>query len=193
MSSSNRKFTKKLTKEQLAEKIVDVVLKHRDFDIENADCKNKPDPNDPIDFIKKCEYPISHIIKDLTPTVSKDLSKVQFDTENIEFRDDKYNKIGFFTLRNELTVLIVRAGGDWETPIFFTIYFDGSNLRAYIPTDGNLWNTTTKEAYGNDDEADQINIKKRFNIDLESLDSLDYDMVAIEQDIMNRIKYEDKQ
>jgi hypothetical protein len=56
------------------------------------------------------------------------------------------------------------AGGDWECPVAFIIYWDGSKLRAYVPTDGNSWNTDTKRAYGNEekDGEDLKNMKKRW-------------------------------
>jgi hypothetical protein len=59
----------------------------------------------------------------LTPIIEKDLDKVIFDTENIS--DDGEPK--------DL------LGGDWESPVFFCIYWDGRKLRAYVPEKGNLW------------------------------------------------------
>jgi hypothetical protein len=141
----------------------------------------------------------------------KDL-KVKFDCENItttgEFGPKKLG--GYHTLENGLTFLGVCAGGDWEIPCFFIIYFEGKKLRAYIPTDGNLWNTDTKMAYGNNAEwaaqmgwdfdeediknnIDVKNIKKRYSIDVkENEDIFDvipcHDVNAIIADIKNRIK-----
>ncbi|RJQ27110.1 hypothetical protein C4577_02195 [Candidatus Parcubacteria bacterium] len=110
----------------------------------------------------------SHL-KDLTPQVEKDLSKVQFDTENLE--DGSYGVgygpgkglVGYNTLPNNgMVYLGITAGGDWEHPIFFIIYWDGKQLRGYIPEKGNTWNTDTKQAYGNDYKADVKNCKKRW-------------------------------
>jgi len=115
----------------------------------------------------------------LTPIIEKDLDKVIFDTENIS--DDGEPK--------DL------LGGDWESPVFFCIYWDGRKLRAYVPEKGNLWNTDTNQAYGNDDEADLKNARKRWpdsedlrndNIDLQGWFD-DYDVEAIKEDIMARI------
>lgn len=134
----------------------------------------------------------------LTSTVEKDLGKIRFDTENMDTngsRDKDF--LGFHTLPNGMPFLGVYAGGDWENPVFFIIYWDGSKLRGYIPEDGNLYNTDTKQAYGNDEEADLKNARKRWpddkslqtatkdNFDVTYLDS--YDTKAMKKDIMSRI------
>jgi len=118
--------------------------------------------------------------KGLTPQVSGDLSVVQFDTENVEWhKKDAYGDFGevagFNTTPGGLTYLGVTAGGDWESPLLFILYWDGIQLRGYVPTDGNTWNTDTKTAYGSaqevmDDEdkaedAENKNAKKRFGVD----------------------------
>ncbi len=61
-----------------------------------------------------------------------------------------------------LVVLELSAAGDWEKFFQFYIYWDGEDVRCYIPTDGNPWNTDTKRAYGNDFEADKKNLIKRY-------------------------------
>lgn len=102
----------------------------------------------------------------LTPTIKKDLSKVSFDTENLESDGKGYGSgeglIGYNRLPNGMSYLGIVAGGDWEVPVFFIIYWDGKSLRGYIPEDGNTWNTDTKKAYGNDLKADVKNCKKRW-------------------------------
>lgn len=136
--------------------------------------------------------------RNLTPIVETDLDKVVFDCENIT--SDNYtfgptSLIGYHTLSNGMSYYGVAAGGDWETPVFFIIYWDGKNLRGYIPEDGNLWNTDTKQAYGNDDRADLKNARKRWPDD-ENLKDDDFDLDGyfdnyqiekIKQDIMDRI------
>jgi hypothetical protein len=113
----------------------------------------------------------------LTPQVQKDM-KVEFDCENTDcgksfvWKNHDYTDeldhepmnalMGLNTLDNGLTFLGAWGGGDWESPVFFVIYWDGKKIRAYIPTDGNPWNTDEKCAYGNCDKKDQENIKKRF-------------------------------
>lgn len=86
------------------------------------------------------------------------------------------------------------SGGDWETPVFWIVYFDGRKLRAYIPTDGNCWNTATHAAYGNDDEADLAELKRRFpglyrHENAESFDchGVDFDAGLLLNDIVSRL------
>lgn len=82
-----------------------------------------------------------------------DISKVQFDCENWEDQalGNNLDKImGLHTLPSGLTFWGMYAGGDWEAPVFFIVYWDGKEIRGYIPTKGNTWNTKTKEAFGND-------------------------------------------
>jgi len=65
---------------------------------------------------------------------------------------------------------------------FFIVYYDDSKLRGYISELGNLWNTTTKQAYGNDDIDDQTNRSKRRDFPVK-----DYDEALIIKDITTRI------
>jgi hypothetical protein len=131
--------------------------------------------------------------RNLTPKVSKDLDKVNFDLENIDW-DGSFRKelLGFHELENGLTFLGTQAGGDSESPVYFIIYWDGKALRGYIPTDGNPWNTDTKTAYGNDEEADLINAKKRYpdtfaDEDFVEVGVFEFDAKAIFADIQKRI------
>ena len=87
--------------------------------------------------------------------------KVQFDLENVGSYGPK-EITGVHVTRSGLVFKGIMAGGDWELPVFWMVYWDGRALRAYVPTDGNLYNTDTMQAYGNDPEADGRNIRKRF-------------------------------
>lgn len=128
--------------------------------------------------------------------------KVQFDTENFDLGGgDSFGPNGLMGCRklsNGLTFWGMAAGGDWEVPVFFIVYWDGKKLRGYVPTDGNPWNTTTKEAYGNNDLADMKNVKKRWpvkfrdwKVDEDSRDDwtghLDFDSEELQRDILARI------
>jgi hypothetical protein len=134
-----------------------------------------------------------HEIKD---ELGKDL-KVEFDGENFETYDGKSELMGVHTLDNDLTFWGMSAGGDWEYPVFFLIYWDGKKLRGYVPTDGNPWNTATKQAFGNDGAADFANAKKRWpdkykdvNFDPEDDDfegHFESDDALMKQDILARI------
>ena len=152
----------------------------------------------------------------LTSQVNKDISKVEFDFENYEDTNGSgYNGCetitGFNVAPNGLPFLGISAGGDWEIPVFFIVYWDGKKLRGYIPTDGNMWNTDTKTAYGNDydkivngklvnSHSDGKNIKKRWpdryhvgteyevpDEDIESDDADNCDTNLILNDIIKRI------
>jgi len=126
--------------------------------------------------------------------------KCKFDLENFEDGENHYNKelaglTGCVTLSNGLTLCGMTAGGDWEHPVYFLVYWDGKKLRAYVPTDGNPWNTTTKQAYGNDAPADAKNAKKRYPgqyDDAEEDDDFEgdfgFDGKAILADILERIE-----
>lgn len=116
--------------------------------------------------------------------------KVLFDLENVKDSVDFTPIAGFHTEKNGLTYYGVCVGGDWEFPVFVCIYWDGKKLRAYIPTEGNPWNTSTKTAYGNDEDKDALNMKKRwplkFSDDCCDIDDLEYDCDLIVQDILDR-------
>lgn len=140
----------------------------------------------------------------LTPQVEKDLGKVSFDTENITSFADKGAGdgfgfgpiVGFQELDNGFVYLGCAAGGDWEQPIFFIIYWDGKKLRGYIPEDGNPYNKKTKTAFNNDTEADVAFIKSVVpDFCLENIDEFEPDIIpdsltdleAIKNDIKGRI------
>lgn len=134
-------------------------------------------------------------IRPLLEKLGKDI-KVEFDLENIAYNQDDFGPkelIGYHT-ENGLTWCGFAAGGDWEHPVFFMVYWDGKKLRGYIPTDGNPWNTITKQAYGNDEDQDLQDAKNRWpeiygdlDRDLEVSD-FEFDQEAIRKDFMARIK-----
>jgi len=134
--------------------------------------------------------------------LDSDLTKINFDMENycIGNADPSYAKYpsdhqgyvgypcGYEVLENGLPVLFVNAGGDWEHPICFVLYWDGKGIRGYIPKDGNVYNVKEKCAYGNE-ESDEF------------LDAIDEAMTEgsdnplfksnpqkIRQDVMSRIQ-----
>jgi hypothetical protein len=57
-------------------------------------------------------------------------------------------------LDSGVPALFVHAGGDWEYPICFLIYWDGKTFRGYVPTKGQAYNKKQKAAIGNYDETD---------------------------------------
>jgi len=124
--------------------------------------------------------------RNLVNKLGKDI-KVKFDCENFshENEDDESKILGYHTLDNDLTFCGMSAGGDWERPVYFIVYWDGKKLRGYVPTDGNCWNTSTRQAYGNDEDADFKNAKKRWPVAFAEEDSGDIvDCVDYNEDEM---------
>lgn len=118
-------------------------------------------------------------------TLIDDISKIDYDTENI-------GAVGKIESINGLTYLKCYAGGDWEDPILFFIYWDGNKFRGYIPTYGNSYNRKYKRAFGNNDEED-VEFLKTQNIDTnEDLSSIigriSYDVKACMKDFKARVK-----
>ncbi|WP_395000396.1 hypothetical protein [Acinetobacter sp.] len=101
--------------------------------------------------------------------IRNDLNKVNFDFENFEYeysedRGWKGDFVGYKAL-GDFNFLMAYAGGDWEHPVVFIIYYDGKDLRGYVPKSGNCWNYKTKEAFGNDiNDEDQKFIEKYFKL-----------------------------
>jgi len=161
----SRTFTGKITKEQLMESIAYAVSKHEYFQNEFESRDQDFVQGDAKDFLRSGGF--WKIAKELTPKVKDDLSKLEFDGENVEWEvwhendedeendDDEGDKrVGFKTLPSGLMCLSIMSCGDWEYPIYYVIYYDGTKLRAYIPSGGNHYNRKTKKAYGNDDDVD---------------------------------------
>ena len=192
----SRKFTGRMTVAELAGAVAYAFANNKEFlgECSVADCNY-----DPIKFLKENRF--YSVVTRLTPEVEKDLKKVNFCDENVEWEKGEglcgCEKItGFHTLSNGLTCLGVTAAGDWETPLFYIIYWSGLELRAYIPIDGNFWNTDTKTAYGSEEDCAGVtdgekaadeNVKKRFGV--KSLDQLgDIDTKVVWADIVKRIQ-----
>lgn len=131
----------------------------------------------------------------LFTTVEKDL-KVEFDRENTAAGQadgmGPEGLMGHVSLGNGLEFWGLCAGGDWEFPVYFIVYWDGRKLRGYVPTAGNPWNTTTKRAYGNDVETDLKDALKRGYADPGDTDfdahDCDFEPGKILDDILGRIK-----
>lgn len=185
-----RNFTKKITTDELAEKIWKAWRNHSEFDSR----EDLRDIGRHWSLAEKAEHYSSGIgYASLTPQVTKDLAKVEFDCENINadpndawMEESEY--IGLHTLDNGLSYLGVQAGGDWESSLFFIIYHDGRKLRGYVPEKGNTWNTLNKKAVGNDDEMDKAFLKSK---GLKDDDKLEADFKAIEGEIKEKIQYKE--
>lgn len=158
------------------------------------------------DMIRSTFYGIHRF----SSVVGKDLSKIVFDFENVECtKDGIYDEgdglvdlLNFGTLSNGMVYLGITAGGDWEYPLFFILYWNGKNIRGYIPTDGNTWNKEFKTAYGSEEDSNKYD-KKIENLTYvekiklrEELENFVYNPPAfvsklVIQDIMNRIQKKD--
>ena len=127
--------------------------------------------------------------------------EVSFSCDTFYYKEDPSDGegpcfLGIKTLSNGLTCWGMVAGGDWESPVFFIVYFDGDRLRVYIPTLGNPWNTNTKRAYGNDKEADWEDANDRIWPELKGksendgsvAELVDFSEKAIKQDILSRFE-----
>jgi hypothetical protein len=109
----------------------------------------------------------------LPEKVNSDLAKIEFDFENYSLGDANPNyadkgysgyPCGYKILPSGIPVLLVNAGGDWEFPICFALYYDGKGIRGYIPTDGNVFDKKNKSAYGNsDEEIEEDNLQTLVN------------------------------
>lgn len=125
--------------------------------------------------------------------VKKDLSKVEFDLENISYLAednegfDLYPEfLGFNITKTGLAYYGIRAGGDWEIPLLFILYYDGQNIRGYIPYYGNTYNFTTNKAFGNDKDADE-EYMKNIGKTLDDIYELEPDINKILHDIEENI------
>lgn len=130
------------------------------------------------------------------PQVKKDISKIQFDLENSFNEPEEWmgeeNLVGFHELH--IPILGCMAGGDWEMPVFFIIYYDGKKFRGYVPACGNVYNRDTNEAIGNDEEADCIFLGNEIpgiEYDPEEME-LDYRWDLIKKDIVSRIEIKER-
>lgn len=130
-------------------------------------------------MLDKYCYPDSNCLdpSEVMTSIHKDL-KVEFDWENFYTNGDKNDDefMGYHCLSNGMCFLGCWAAGDWQKPVHFLLYPSGNKIRAYVPKNGNLWNWKTKEAYGNDNEADYKDAKRRFpkfmkDCELEDFDS----------------------
>lgn len=107
-----------------------------------------------------------HLLWDLfkgsaSATIYKDLSKIEVDTENVDYIGE-YKMPGTESLERfemigaggtAFPVAWCACGGDWENPLVFVLYIGlKGELRAYIPKDGNVYNKKEKAAYGNNDD-----------------------------------------
>lgn len=118
------------------------------------------------------------LVEGLFTDALKDLEKIDFDWENCDVEQ-------YLELQSGVTVALLYAGGDWEVPLYFAFYYDGKKFRAYMPSDSNVYNRTTKQAYGNDD-SDDADALKHYGV--EDCHTIDTDMSKVIAEIEKRIE-----
>lgn len=127
----------------------------------------KYEPMSLEDFKKKFGSASKHLTKKVLEDIK---SYVNFDLENCSSSSlygksiDGKNLMNYQSI-NDLSFLGYTAGGDWEHPLFFIVYYDGNELRGYVPTCGNVFYLPEKAAFGSTDaEIEDITdyIKKEF-------------------------------
>lgn len=115
------------------------------------------DPSRPCDFPD--EIMQSLVCND--ENIKKDL-KFIVDFENLSANKstvfgtfpNRGNLLGFNETPFGMPYLGCMAGGDWELPLFFIIYYDGKKFRAYMPSYGNVVNLDCKCALGSEEGSD---------------------------------------
>lgn len=123
-----------------------------------------------------------------------DLSWINYDSENIDaFSSDIQHA-------KDVPYIIGEAGGDWEEPFMFIVYWDGTQFRAYIPWKGNCFRADKKvksrgaikrdDAHpliGNDDEGDTEFIRKQTGKDTSSKNTISIDKNACIEEFINNL------
>jgi hypothetical protein len=113
--------------------------------------------------------------------------KYKFDSENVDaYGGIKMSKKGFPYIQ-------CAAGGDWESPVCFFVYFDGNKFRGYVPLKGNAINRNNNTAFqGSGDEEEAKFIAKENGIDYEEAKGLtgdiEYNADACLEDFLSRVE-----
>lgn len=112
--------------------------------------------------------------------------KYKFDSENVDaYGGIKMSKKGFPYIQ-------CAAGGDWECPVCFFVYFDGHKFRGYVPLKGNALNRNEKHAFsGGGNEPDAKFVQKELGLSYEEADhmcdDIDYNVDACLEDFLSRV------
>jgi hypothetical protein len=137
-----RTFTGKITQEELAGALAYQWSKMNsgmEFPVRKVTYSH-----DAFQFLEDVEY------QPLSAQVAKDMKKVFFEYSSIVWRPEgKFTNndiVGFRTLSNGLTCMAFVA--DEDNLIYTVLYYDGTTIRAYIPSGGNYYNHKTHMSYG---------------------------------------------
>ena len=139
---AKRKIKSNITKELFIEKFVKVLLTYEEV-AEEYKYLDEQEKKDIESLLWISRYSDLYY----TGQLKKDL-KVEFDFENFDL-DAEFSYTREWGNFQDTNYLRVFAGGDWECPVHFILYFDErDNLRAYIPTNGNTFCKKSKCAFG---------------------------------------------
>lgn len=190
-----------LSTAELKEKVKSILIKaYKDQELSEREIKKE------LEHMESNGYFDIYEFRETNRQLDKDLQKISFDCENFGTNNDAFGEgslLGFHTVKNGLSFIGCYAGGDWECPIFFIIYFDGKSLRGYIPMCGNLYNGDTKTVFGNGEDysgesknKDNLFLQKELSdktVEYEDIVSdLDYNWEFIKKDIIARIVVENE-
>lgn len=106
---------------------------------------------------------------------------------------ENFNCISIAMTKSGVPYAIMMAGGDWELPALYMVYWDGQRLRGYVPTYGNCFNRKTKELFGNDEEMDAEFLAKELKMRIDEFENfwntfnLTYDIDKCKEDFEHRI------
>lgn len=78
-------------------------------------------------------------------------AQVDFGTENLTINPEDGCGLGYQEI-DGYTFIGVNAFNDGEVPVYFVVYWDGKNLRAYVPQEGNCFDQDTRTAFYEDCE-----------------------------------------
>lgn len=149
----------KISADEFFEHVKDYFIKNNssesDYDTEKIqafidDPKKKADKKDLMYIIKQNAWKKEKSGNN----IFKDLNKIKHDWENCDYIGD------IRTTKSGIPYILGDFGGDWEEPILFMVYWDGTEFRGYIPEHGNCYNRDLNQAFGNNEEADEKFIMK---------------------------------
>lgn len=142
----------------------------RDEDVTNEWTINPPSDQDVLNML--IFYAASSGSNEDGSTVGNDFKGLEFSNENTEPIE------GVRMTKGGCPYVVGYSGGDWENPVCFIVFYDGKQIRAYLPKSGNTWRTyaeiekkrdksgnwkskmvTKKIALGNDEDADTDYVK----------------------------------
>lgn len=143
------------TKIEILEQMFKEIQNHPDAEWEDLGNKTLADYQQfsqisPSNYNELIEAYINiRVAYDDSAPANKDVKKINFDFENYEIDEEDPD----FTLHNSLpdgtSIIWAWAGGDWESSISFILYLDPTKkIRAYIPSDGNVYCHKCKCAWG---------------------------------------------